>query len=76
MTKEVTQTGRTGFYLRVLGEGRLTVGETLSVTERPHPSWTIARANDILFGREVDRAAVIELMSLPELSPEWKDSIA
>ncbi len=76
LTKEVAQTGRTGWYIRVLDEGMLQAGERLELVERPHPQWTIARANDILFGREADRAAVMELMSLAELSDEWKESIA
>jgi MOSC domain-containing protein YiiM len=75
MTKEVTQTGRTGWYLRVLCGGELTAGDTLTLTSRPHPEWSVARANDVLFGREVDRLAVFALMNLAELSDEWKQSI-
>lgn len=76
LTKAVAQTGRTGWYLRVLREGTITPRATLERTARPHPAWPVSRANDVLFGREVDRAAVIELMGLPELAQAWKDSIA
>ena len=75
MTKEVAQSGRTGWYLRVLRGGRLSAGDTVIQTLRPHPNWSVARANDVLFGREVDRLAVIELMNLAELSDEWKSSL-
>ena len=76
LLKEVTQTGWIGWYLRVIREGVITAGEAVQRTHRPQPDWPIARANDILFGREVDRAAVMELMSLPQLSDQWKEAIA
>lgn len=75
MTQRVTQTGRTGWYLRVLTEGTIDVGNQMKLLERPNPSWPIARANDILFGRETNRMAIHELMNLPELSDEWKQAI-
>jgi len=76
LTKRVAQTGRTGWYLRVLREGMVNVGDGLTMLQRPHPSWTIERASHILFGKEVDRFAVAELMEMPELSPEWKKSLS
>ncbi|MEM8669496.1 MAG: MOSC domain-containing protein [Planctomycetota bacterium] len=76
MTKEVTQTGRTGWYLRILQPGTIQSGDKLESLQRPNPSWTITRANDVLFGREVDRMSVMELMNLPELSDEWKKSLS
>ncbi len=75
MTKRVAQTGRTGWYVRVLTEGTIDTGHRMELIDRPNPNWPIARANDILFGKEVDRMAVHELMNLPELSDEWKRAI-
>lgn len=76
LTKAVTQQGRTGWYARVLGTGMLGSGDTLHLIERPNPAWTIARANDFLFQREVDRMALIELMNLPELALAWKENLS
>ncbi len=76
MTKEVTQSGRTGWYARVIRAGSLSAGDRLDLISRPHPDWPIARANDIMFSRESDRVAVHELMALSELSHEWKADIA
>lgn len=75
LVKEATQTGRTGWYVRVLTAGKITAGDELRIVERPNEKWTIARANDILFGREFDRIAVFELMNLPELADAWKADI-
>lgn len=76
LTKEVAQTGRTGWYVRVLEAGEVAPGQPVTLEHRPQPEWTVARANDILFGRLVDRVAVIELMNLPELADSWKDAVA
>jgi len=75
-TKRVTQTGRTGWYLRVLTPGRICAGQQLELIDRPHPTWTVARANDLMFGREADRLAVTELMQLGPLAESWKRDLA
>ncbi|TWT82269.1 6-N-hydroxylaminopurine resistance protein [Planctomycetes bacterium CA13] len=76
LVKETTQTGRTGWYVRVVVEGELQVGDEVTVLERPCPTWTVARANDVMFGRRSDRAEVIELMSVPLLAEAWKKDLA
>ena len=76
MTKEVAQTGRTGWYLRVIQAGELSVGQTLELINRPNSDWSVSRANDVMFGRLVDRRATLELMAIPELAQSWKDGIA
>ena len=45
---QVQQTGRTGWYFRVLVEGLVQAGMSLSLIERPHPRWTIATANQLM----------------------------
>ena len=76
LTKYVAQTGRTGWYVRVIQGGELASGETMVRTERPHPEWTVARANDVLFGREADRAVAVQLMNLTVLAESWKADLA
>lgn len=76
MTKEVAQSGRTGWYVRVLQVGQFSVGQEMELLDRPHPDWPVRKANDVLFGRLVDRVASHELMNLTELSDDWKASIA
>ncbi len=76
LLKEVTQTGRTGWYLRVAREGTLRANDEVVLIKRPYPEWSIRRANDLLFGRESNHSATIELMSIPTLAVAWKESIA
>lgn len=75
-TKRVTQSGRTGWYCRVIAAGRIASGQRLELIDRPHPNWSVARANDVMFGREVDRMAVFELMQLSSLAESWKRDLA
>lgn len=76
LTKAVTQSGRTGWYLRVRCTGELQTGQQAELLDRPHPDWTVSRANDVMFGREVDRESVIALMRIPELADAWKQDLA
>ena len=75
LTKEVAQTGRTGWYVRVIVGGNLREGESLQLIRRPNPSWSVARANDVLYRRESDTNAAAELASLDTLSTEWKEAL-
>ncbi len=76
LTKEVAQSGRTGWYVRVLDDGSIAAGDELKLTSRPHEDWTIKRANDVLFRRDRDEAAKRQLLDLPELADAWKHDVA
>tara|TARA_A100001391_G_scaffold197344_1_gene177329 strand:- start:1081 stop:1761 length:681 start_codon:yes stop_codon:yes gene_type:complete len=72
---QVQQSGRTGWYFRVLVEGVVQQGMPMRLAERPHPDWTIAEANRIMHHDRSDLIAAKELASLPTLSPSWKDTL-
>jgi len=72
---EMQRTGRTGWYLRVLREGRVAPGDDLRLVERPLPAWTVARANEVMHGRPVDRAAATALANVPLLATRWRESL-
>jgi MOSC domain-containing protein YiiM len=76
MTRRVAQSGRTGWYCRVFVGGRICAGDHLKLLQRPHPDWTVARANDVLMGRELDQYAAMELRSIDELATAWKKSLS
>lgn len=69
---EMTATGRTGFYLRVLEEGEVGVGNTLTLIERPMPDCTVAFLNDALYVRKNDPVQDEELSRLPLLAEAWR----
>lgn len=68
----VEETGRIGWYLRVLEEGAVAAGQAVELLERPHPDWTVARAMRVARARKADPAAALELQAVAALSDRWK----
>jgi MOSC domain-containing protein YiiM len=73
---QVEQTGKTGWYFRVLKEGHVTGGDELKLIERPCPQWTIETANQIMHHRPDDFEAASELATCPLLSASWQRSLS
>lgn len=71
MARRVQDTGRTGWYYRVLQEGQLRAGDTLSLEERPHPRWPLTRIIEVLYTRTLEAELLREILSLP-LVPSWR----
>lgn len=65
-------TGRTGWYFRVLREGFVQANQTVVLVSRPHPEWTIAAANLIMHHQTEDRDAARNLANCPALSSRWR----
>lgn len=70
MARRVQNTGRTGWYYRVLQAGAATAGDLLELQTRPYPDWTLRRLNALLFERVLDAAALEPVLLLP-LVPSW-----
>lgn len=69
LPKRVQQTGRTGWYYRVLEEGDIRSGNEITLLERPNPDWPLARLLRVLYHDMLDRDALTALSTLPGLSP-------
>ncbi|NRD77896.1 MOSC domain-containing protein [Bacillus sp. BRMEA1] len=68
-------TGRTGWYFRVLKEGFVEEGQTFSLIDRPYPQWTILKCNEVLHGGKQDFAAMRELADCVLLAPGLKETL-
>jgi len=75
LTAWVEQTGRTGYYLRVLRHGWIAPGQELKLRERPFPQFTVAHANRIMHHAKEDLDAARTLTGCPALSASWKDNL-
>jgi MOSC domain-containing protein YiiM len=75
LAAQVQANGRSGWYLRVLSEGALEAGMELELIRRPHPSWTVARANRLMHHEKDNLAGAAQLAALPELAAAWKESL-
>ena len=71
MARRVQDSGRTGWYYRVLQPGCLQAGNTLVLVARPWPEWPLARVIDVLYHQPFDAAVLQALATLP-LPPSWQ----
>lgn len=75
LTARVAETGRTGWYCRVLREGAVEPGMTIELTQRPYPTWTVALTNDFAHSRNKDLKTARELASCPLLHEFWQELV-
>ncbi|BBU55932.1 molybdenum cofactor sulfurase [Mameliella alba] len=72
MARRVQQTGRTGWYYRVLEPGTVAPGDRLELIDRLAPDWTLRRLWHALY---VDRMNLVELegiAALDVLAEGWR----
>ncbi|KAL1650777.1 hypothetical protein SLS58_000895 [Diplodia intermedia] len=72
MARLAQETGRTGWYYRVLREGEVRAGDAIRLVERRNPAWTVRRVQEILHTDKTNEAAVRELAALPELGEDFR----
>ena len=70
----VQQSGRTGWYYRVLEEGVVSAGDSLQRVERPFADWSLARLSAVLFDKQVETELLRECLALP-LVPSWRRTL-
>ncbi len=66
--------GRVGFYLRVLQEGELGVGDTFDLIGRYPEQITVREMSHLLFFEPEDLAGAERALRIRALSPGWRDS--
>ncbi|MDN3513581.1 MAG: MOSC domain-containing protein [Candidatus Brocadia sp.] len=71
----IKQTGKTGWYFRVLKEGYVETGNAFALMGRPFPQWTVAMSYVIRRNRMTDVKAAQELAQCPALSPRWQENL-
>lgn len=70
--KLTTQTGRSGFYLRVLETGYLQAEDEIQLLERPHPKARLVRVNRALLEKD-NRELAAEFAELSPLTASWRE---
>ena len=74
MSLRVQESGRTGWYYRVLEEGVVAAGDILQLVERCHPDWSLLRLSEVLFDRRADAELLRQCLALP-LTPSWRRTL-
>lgn len=73
MARRVQNTGRTGWYFRVVEDGQITAGDTGRLVARPHPDWGLDRVWRLLYRDPLDRDALVAFAALPGLPDRWRN---
>lgn len=66
------KTGRTGWYHRVLSAGSIDPGDTMTLTNRIYPDWSVERVTTARLTRRVHPADAATMATLPELAQGWR----
>ncbi len=72
MALRVQNSGRTGWYYRVLQEGPVKLSDELKRIERKCEEWTIHRLWQALYVTRNDREELSKLANLDLLAPNWR----
>jgi MOSC domain-containing protein YiiM len=73
MSRRVQDSGRTGWYYRVLEAGVVAPGAALDLLERPHPDWPLARLLFQLYEDPLNDSALAAMAELDSLAPSWRE---
>jgi MOSC domain-containing protein YiiM len=76
LSRLIADSGRTGWYYRVLAGGTLAPGDGFELLERPAPGVSLARLWRINLAHRPDPEEVAQLARTPGLSPPWQRKLA
>ncbi|HYG87224.1 MAG TPA: MOSC domain-containing protein [Azospirillum sp.] len=72
MARRVQDSGRTGWYYRVIEPGCIAADDRLVLLDRPHPEWPLARILRALYVDVLDRRTLQGIAALEVLTPSWR----
>ena len=72
MARRVQNTGRTGWYYRVLAPGRIDPEDDLELLDRPASEWTIARLQRAFYRDTMNREELAGIAALEPLSEGFR----
>lgn len=75
LLKKVVETGYTGYFFRVLQEGKVSSDSNIILLERIQETFSILKANQFFFQKKKDDQAIGQLLEVDELAVQWKLSL-
>jgi MOSC domain-containing protein YiiM len=73
MSKKIQDSGRTGWYYRVLKTGEVAPGAEIQLLERPCPDWPLARLLNYLYIDPLNIEALMQMETLTVLPAAWRE---
>ena len=78
LTAQAIDTGKTGWYLRVVQTGTVNRDAPIAVspvTRSAHARFSIAEANHLFYQKQSDTKTIQQLIEVPQLSSAWKSEL-
>lgn len=72
MAFRVQQTGRTGWYYRILEPGEILPGSKIVLEERPQPDWPLSKIIGLLYRKTLDFDQLAAVSEIKELAEGWR----
>lgn len=72
MALRLQESGRTGWYYRVLEEGVAKEGDALELVDSPCPDWPLMRLSALLYRDTREREGLAAMATLPYLAEGWR----
>lgn len=72
MTQRAQDSGRTGWYYRVLEQGEVEAGDTIAIIDRPQPEWTVRRVQHYLYVEPMNLQAAEDLAEMALLAEDMR----
>ncbi|TGE23577.1 MOSC domain-containing protein [Hymenobacter metallicola] len=72
LPKWLQDSGRTGWYMRVLQPGQVASTDALTLLERPYPEWPLPLVNRVKYEQREDLALAAKLAACPALGEQWR----
>ena len=69
------ETGRTGWYCRVMKEGYVEAGAGVKLLDRPYAEWSVSAANELMYSRSRSEDEVRALAACDLLSEGWREGL-
>ncbi len=74
MALHLQNTGKTGWYYRVLQQGEVKAGDQLKLIDRLHENWPMDELIAARFDKKLDPQVAKELAQIEELANNWRQS--
>ncbi|MBF0220303.1 MAG: MOSC domain-containing protein [Gammaproteobacteria bacterium] len=72
MAEATQESGRTGWYYRVLQEGEVSATDNLTLLSRPCPDWSLEKLLHYLYVDPLNHDALTAIANLAPLAESWK----
>jgi len=76
LPRAMVRNGRSGWYYRVLREGRVAAGDRLALHDRPNPGFPFPRLVEIVNGAQAAREEWLRLAEMEGLAEQWRERAA